>query len=68
MEGQAGGGDAPQWVVVWREGTWQCELHALADAWRFHLYRGAELHDVWPCTGESAFTRAQELRRRVAER
>lgn len=66
MEGQLGA-DAPQWVVAWREGEWQCELHALRHAWLFHLYCGDELRDVWPCTGEPAFTRAEELRRRVAQ-
>jgi hypothetical protein len=56
------GGDAPPWVVAWRQGPWQCELHALTDGWRFHLYFGAELRAVWPCTGEGAFDRAQDLR------
>lgn len=62
MEERPAGRDAPPWVIVWRQGRWQCELHALTDAWRFHLYCGDELRAVWACTGEPAFERAQQLR------
>lgn len=62
MEEQCAGPFGPQFIVVWREGKWRCELHALPGLWRFHLYRGDDLLAVRALTGEDAFERAEALR------
>lgn len=58
---------SPEHFVVWREGTWCCEIHrGPAGAARLEIYNGDNLVNAESIpTGPTAMLRAEVLRQRV---